>query len=50
MNDYLHPGDIPAPQYKCPHCDYRWWRDRVGRPIPLCPEHKIQVEKENINV
>ena len=38
-------SNIQAPQFKCPRCDYHWSRDRVGRPTPLCPIHKIPLQK-----
>ena len=41
------PGEISnisAPEFKCPHCERRWNRDRVGRSTPLCPIHKVPFE------
>lgn len=41
------PGEISivsAPQFQCPHCDERWSRDRIGRPIPICSTHKVLLE------
>ncbi len=35
---------IAAPKFKCPQCDYEWWRDRIGRPTPLCKIHNIPLE------
>lgn len=35
---------ISAPRFKCPLCDYTWSRDRIGRPTPQCPTHKVTLE------
>lgn len=39
------PSEVSCPTFKCPQCDYRWWRDRVGRPTPFCPTHQIPLER-----
>lgn len=36
--------EIPAPEFKCPRCDYTWSRERIGRTTPLCPTHNLPLE------
>lgn len=43
-HDAALPGDpdpIPAPQFKCPQCDYVWSRSRIGVIASICPNHRI---------
>lgn len=37
-------SEISARKFKCPHCDYTWSRDRIGRPTPLCPTHNLPLD------
>jgi len=42
------PGQIsaiPAPQFKCPLCNYTWSRRRIGFPTPLCLTHALPLER-----
>ncbi|MCU0571010.1 MAG: hypothetical protein MUF49_31140 [Oculatellaceae cyanobacterium Prado106] len=34
----------PKPKFKCPTCDYTWSRLKLGKPTPLCPQHRLPLD------
>lgn len=35
---------VNAAKFVCPHCDYTWYRPRVGIEPPLCPTHNVPLD------
>jgi hypothetical protein len=43
-------GDVSASispdVFVCPQGDYKWWRRAVGVPAPVCPTHRVALERQ----